>query len=443
MQSEMSTGPKMIVTTTTTNGRACKARAGTRLLAWAMTGGLMLAFAGQALATPTVTNPFPDTVVRRNAPVQNYNLGARFNDPGVFVYRFNFAGTSLPSVVLAPVDVAMFASAKPITVTNFQNYVNQGRYINTIIHRSAYYSFNPLVPFVLQGGGYARPTLNNASPSIIPTFPSIQNEPGISNRRGTIAMAKVGGQPNSATGQWFFNMNDRNATDPTGALLDTQNGGFTVFGRVVNGLATLDQIANTITSYQAGGFFGDTNLNELPLVNPILNPNVVVRPEDYVAISSIVTLPGGGPLTYSATSSNTNVVQVAVNASTLTLTYVANASGSSEITVRAESTDGTFITDKFVAHVRCNPADIADDQGSILPSPVGNSGVNEGDFNAFFSSSGFFFQSGLGISAVGQSCDIADDQGNPRQLNVPNVPNNGVNEGDFNLFFNNLFAPCA
>lgn len=441
MKIAMSSGRRVM---TNTNRSLADGPSGVGRLAAMMTGGVVLALAGQAVATPTVTNPFPDTVVRRNAPVQNYNLAARFNDPGVFVYRFNFAATSLPSVVLAPVDVAMFASAKPITVTNFQNYVNQGRYINTIIHRAAYYSFSPtIVPFVLQGGGYTRPSINNAAPFPISTFPQIQNEPGISNRRGTIAMAKVGGQPNSATGQWFFNLNDRNATDPTGALLDTQNGGFTVFGRVVNGLATLDQISNTITSYQAGGFFGDSNLNELPLVNPILSPNVVVRPEDYVTVASIVTLPGGGPLTYTATSSNTGLVQVAVNASTLTLTYAANASGSSEITVRAESTDGTFITDKFIAHVRCNPADIADDQGNILPSPVGNSGVNEGDYNAFFSSVGFFFQAGLGLGAVGQSCDIADDQGNPRELNTPNVPNNGVNEGDFNLFFNNLFAPCA
>ena len=53
-------------------------------------------------------------------------------------------------------------------------------------------------------------------------------------------MAKVAGDPNSATSQWFFNESDANA-----ANLDIQNGGFTVFGRIMNsaGLATMDAIA--------------------------------------------------------------------------------------------------------------------------------------------------------------------------------------------------------
>jgi hypothetical protein len=89
-------------------------------------------------------------------------------------------------------------------------------------------------------------------------------------------------------------------------------------------------------------------------------------------------------------------------------------------------------------------ADIADDQGTPLaqsPANVPNSGVNEGDYNAFFAADGFFFQSSLGLAGVGLFCDIADDQGNPLPA-APGVTNNGVNEGDYNAFFNSLFLPC-
>lgn len=95
---------------------------------------------------------------------------------------------------------------------------------------------------------------------------------------------------------------------------------------------------------------------------------------------------------------------------------------------------------------RCNPADIADDQGNPLPGSPGvpNGGVNEGDYNCFFSAAGFFNQAAAGPAAVGNFCDIADDQGTPKPpFGTPLGSNNGVNEGDFNCFFNALFSPCV
>ncbi|MBL0871513.1 MAG: hypothetical protein IBJ18_13150 [Phycisphaerales bacterium] len=91
----------------------------------------------------------------------------------------------------------------------------------------------------------------------------------------------------------------------------------------------------------------------------------------------------------------------------------------------------------------CQPADIACDDGIPLSQSVGcvNSGVNEGDYNAFFAADGFFFQAGLGSAAVGGTCDIACDDGTPLSQ-APGCVNNGVNEGDYNAFFNNLFLGC-
>jgi peptidyl-prolyl cis-trans isomerase A (cyclophilin A) len=88
----------------------------------------------------------------------------------------------------------------PLTAANFLAYLDAGRYTNTIVHRS--------VPgFVLQGGGFnVVTTAQSSSLPAVATFPAVVNEysAGRSNLRGTIAMAKLGTSPNSATSQWFW-----------------------------------------------------------------------------------------------------------------------------------------------------------------------------------------------------------------------------------------------
>jgi len=76
----------------------------------------------------------------------------------------------------------------------------------------------------------------------VESFGNVENEPVYSNVRGTIAMAKVAGNPNSATSQWFFNLKDNSQN------LDVQNGGFTVFGQVIgDGMDIVDNIAKLET----------------------------------------------------------------------------------------------------------------------------------------------------------------------------------------------------
>ncbi|HMP06782.1 MAG TPA: peptidylprolyl isomerase [Lacipirellulaceae bacterium] len=138
---------------------------------------------------------------------------------------------------LGNIDVRLYDSATPLTVANFLNYVTSDRYDGTFIHRAPDLNVgtqqNPIFePFVVQGGGYklAAPPVGIFGAAHIPTFSPVLNEPGLTNARGTIAMAKLGGDPNSATSEWFFNMRNNAGGGPA---LDTQNGGFTVFGRVV------------------------------------------------------------------------------------------------------------------------------------------------------------------------------------------------------------------
>lgn len=146
--------------------------------------------------------------------------------------------------------IELFETQTPITTTNFINYINRATYINSIFHRS--------VPdFVVQGGGF-KIISGTAGESLtaVNTFAPIINEFKISNTRGTVAMAKLGGDPNSATSQWFVNLNDNSLN------LDNQNGGFTVFGRVIfDGMNVFDAIeALPISNF--GGSFAATPLKD-------------------------------------------------------------------------------------------------------------------------------------------------------------------------------------
>jgi cyclophilin family peptidyl-prolyl cis-trans isomerase len=134
-------------------------------------------------------------------------------------------------------DLELNEDATPITVANFLNYVNSGRYDQTFFNRN-------IPGFVLQTGGVnnisADPEnegLGNNTFGEVEEFPPILNEPGLQNLRGTIAMAKLADQPDSANSEWFINLTDNSDT------LDVENGGITVFGSIIDdGMETVDQI---------------------------------------------------------------------------------------------------------------------------------------------------------------------------------------------------------
>ncbi|MDV6346627.1 peptidylprolyl isomerase [Nitrosomonas sp. Is35] len=128
--------------------------------------------------------------------------------------------------------IELFETQTPITTANFLKYIDSDAYTNGIFHRS-------IPGFVIQGGGFkVVDGTSGESLVAVNTFSPIINEFKISNTRGTVAMAKLGGNPNSATSQWFVNLADNSAN------LDYQNGGFTVFGRVIfDGMTVFDAIA--------------------------------------------------------------------------------------------------------------------------------------------------------------------------------------------------------
>jgi len=130
------------------------------------------------------------------------------------------------------IEVNLFDQTTPITVNNFLSYVEDGSYNDTVIHRS-------IKNFIIQGGGFS---FEGTLPlTAIPSKTAIKNEPVWSSLRGTIAMAKISGNENSATNQWFFNLANNSAN------LDVQNGGFTVFGQVT---AESMKIIDTLAAVQ-------------------------------------------------------------------------------------------------------------------------------------------------------------------------------------------------
>ncbi len=196
---------------------------------------------------------------------------------------FLFANTTLAATIvrfdtnLGSIDVRLYEEATPLSVANFLSYVGTDSWDGTFVHRS-------IPGFIVQGGGFSM-TPDIFNPTNVTTIAPVQNEPGISNLRGTLAYAKLGGDPNSATSQWFFNLNDNSAN------LDFQNGGFTVFGRVVGtGMTVVDGIA-ALDTISAGGAFTNVPILDKQKVldqQNILNEDGVV----FSDVSVISTLDG-------------------------------------------------------------------------------------------------------------------------------------------------------
>lgn len=138
--------------------------------------------------------------------------------------------------------VELYADKTPITVANFLQYVAAKRYDNTLYHRV-------VKDFVVQGGGA------NTDYTPVTTYPMIKIEAdkGLSNVRGTIAMARLASvNPDTATSQFFFNTVDNSACLDAGKKTNgCDPNGYAVFGKVIAGLDTIDKIS-AVPVYETG-----------------------------------------------------------------------------------------------------------------------------------------------------------------------------------------------
>jgi cyclophilin family peptidyl-prolyl cis-trans isomerase len=130
----------------------------------------------------------------------------------------------------------------PLTAGSFLQYVGDQHYDGTIFHRV-------IGNFVIQGGGYLPDGAEK------PVRGGVPNESGngLSNRRGTVALARTG-DPHSGTSQFYVNVADNIALDPSPARW-----GYAVFGRVIEGMDVVDRIASVATG-SSGPFQEDAPL---------------------------------------------------------------------------------------------------------------------------------------------------------------------------------------
>ena len=280
----------------------------------------------------------------------------------------NTAGIQ-PGVIL----IELLDDLTPLTVQNFLAYVNHrnahGDFDGTFFHRL-------VSNFVLQGGGFE----SGGTHEHIQVGPEVHNEfdASRSNLRGTITMAKTGIGPNTATSEFFFNLKDNNTGAAAVGNLDLQNGGFTVFGTVIQGLSAIDSIAALPTAPASGFQAPAQNYNPDPDNNPnTLGPVPTVDQLIRVTEAKVIPpTPGDAAgITFSVehiykagTTTDSDLVSAKITGTTLNLKYKPGASGDVDVVVKAVGR-GDMATDTFHVTVRPNLiANIVDDGLPIAPA---------------------------------------------------------------------------
>jgi peptidyl-prolyl cis-trans isomerase A (cyclophilin A) len=184
----------------------------------------------RATAEEPDASPAPEIQVQEAVPAPETQPAAA-TQPAVDTQPATAPAATQPSnqvvieTSLGDITLELTPERTPITVENFLQYVDDGHYDGTIFHRV-------IKGFMIQGGGFDRDLREKQ------TREPIRNESreGLSNQRGTIAMARTN-DPHSATSQFYINHGDNEQ-------LDTFGGGYTVFGRVAEGMEVVDRIAD-------------------------------------------------------------------------------------------------------------------------------------------------------------------------------------------------------
>jgi|GEM_PF-2381029 len=283
------------------------------------------------------------------------DLREHFTIPGVDASQLAQIKTSLGTI-----NVELLAADAPLTVANFKSYLATDAtskaaklktYDGTFIHRAAENRtwWGELInEFVLQGGGY-RPKKVPGGINLVEIEKKdpVQNEFKVANTRGTIAMAKrgpTGDNPptpetiNSATSEWFINLHDNRETLGTG-----QNGGFTVFARVLGkGMDVADAIAE-LPTYNLGGAFNEIPLRDVkPAQTKLLERNLVsVETIRMVPLQPPSTGKGASVLTYTVSNDNPSAANVTLVNGQLTV-KPGKFGGRSILTIRAVEAGGGY-----------------------------------------------------------------------------------------------------
>ncbi|MCX8495427.1 MAG: peptidylprolyl isomerase [Akkermansiaceae bacterium] len=302
--------------------------------------GMVAPLFGGAMLLPVLNTPIADRSGLANSPLV-VDVASAFKMEPIDDQIVRFSSWFRSGGVPLSLDMAIFSNRAPITRQNFLKYVSDGDFVNSFIHRS--------VPgFVIQGGGFR---LSSSGIEPVPTDPTIANEFGISNTLGTIAMAKLGSSPNSATSQWFVSLGGNSD------ILDPQNGGFTVFGRMTKATLSTAQLFGNPQFFPTWSFnspfdelplfYGYNSQTDDPLNNVILFNSVALAP-----------LPAGqagsnSTMSYSVISNSDSTIASTSMQSDgrLLVTPSVGKTGTISITVRATDSVGNTVDDTLSVNV--------------------------------------------------------------------------------------------
>ena len=157
------------------------------------------------------------------------------------------------------IKIELYPDAAPKTVANFTQYVKDKFYDGTQFHRV-------IDGFMIQGGGYTPEFSQKPTRPPVPIEAESSSKAGLLNVPGTVSMARTS-DPNSATSQFFINVNDNKSLNysPT-------NPGYTVFGKVVAGMDVVTKIAKSATG--SGGQFP----KDVPVEKVIIKSAKLIMP---------------------------------------------------------------------------------------------------------------------------------------------------------------------
>ena len=304
---------------------------------------------------PVVSTPIANVFVASGGST-TIDLAANFSDPD----------TTDSQVVFDTSDGAMTVNLDdaqaPQTVANFLDYVENSRYDDTIFHRL------DTNPPVLQGGGFG---LTTNSSGDVTAFPAVanSNDPLLANEfsstnpdaPGTLAMAKLSGNPNSASSQFFFNL-----ADNTNTLGSSNNGGFAVFGSVASdptSQAVFQALQSTPVQNESAfnPAFGGTDSNGQPTATFPIDSSADLTdfptnttPSEYLTINDVQVVKQDESLTYSIVgNSDPSLVNVSFtdgHPEVLSINPV-GPSGTATITVQATDDFGLSVQTSFLVTV--------------------------------------------------------------------------------------------
>lgn len=173
-------------------------------------------------------------------PNQALSVRVAASVAGAEIYATPATAVPKPQVTLTTTLGTVVVELEPavvkLTVDNFLAYVNAGFYNNTIFHR--------VIPgFVVQGGGFTGVSGSTLTAQTgLRAAIALESNKGLSNTRGTVAMARSLA-PDSATSQFYFNTVNNTGLD----FASSANPGYAVFGRIVSDLAVLDTMSTVAT----------------------------------------------------------------------------------------------------------------------------------------------------------------------------------------------------